>query len=60
MSNVSYEFYEIGTRVKIHGAGVLVGLVVDYYDEKHYVVAFPDGSEFVFAKNLLIKETNNG
>tara|TARA_B110000503_G_C6958342_1_gene333945 strand:- start:112 stop:282 length:171 start_codon:yes stop_codon:yes gene_type:complete len=56
MSNVSHDFYEIGTRVKIHGAGVLEGLVVDYYDDNHYVVAFPDGTEFVFAKNLLIKE----
>ena len=45
----------IGQRVKINGAGNLIGLVVDYWDNGQYVVGFSDGKEYVMGARFLIK-----
>lgn len=50
--NHTLKRFPIGTRVKIHGGGLLRGLVVDYTDTR-YMVAFPSGAEFILPEGIL-------
>ena len=45
--------YNIGDYVRIRGGGALVGIVVDFWSENIYILAFPDKSEYVFPESNL-------
>ncbi len=47
--------FQIGDKVTFHSAGRLWGIVVDYYGEKVYTVAFPSGREINFRENDLYR-----
>lgn len=55
MSHTTRYKFKIGDWVTIIGTGNLRGMVVDYYNDVEYVVAFRSGKEFVFHKSLLVK-----
>lgn len=46
--------YQVGDIVGILGSGMLVGLIVDFWDHSSYVVAFGK-DEFVFHESIVYK-----